>query len=127
MTDMVNHPPHYSNTPHLVEKECIEYTRQMYFSQGNAFKYVYRLGSKNNAEEDLDKAIWYLEDAIRGYDYLWVSFDTTDDKKTTPRASILKYIAEGRFQDAILLLNTIKYCDGYDNLDKEMDVFRHES
>lgn len=123
MTDMVNHPPHYANTPHLVEKECIEYTRHMYFSQGNAFKYVYRLGSKINNREDLEKAIWYLEDAIRNFAYTWVSINATDEHKTTPRVSLLEYIARGRFRAAIVLLNTIKESDGYDNLDKEMDVF----
>lgn len=99
----------------------------MAFSQGNAFKYVYRLGSKHNNEEYLDKAIWYLADAFRDYDCTWVDFNTTDEHKTTPRASILAYIARGNYQEAIVLLTTIKSCDGYGNLDEEMDVLRHES
>ena len=42
MADMVNHPPHYSVFPEGFTAECIEYSRLLGFSQGNAFKYVYR-------------------------------------------------------------------------------------
>lgn len=62
MTDMVNHPSHYRDIPEGFAGECIEYTRWMPFAVGNAFRYVYRAGSKWNTIEDLDKAIWYLED-----------------------------------------------------------------
>lgn len=63
MTDMVNHPPHY--TEHKIfSRECIEYTREMNFTSGNAFKYLYRQGQKFNTKEDIEKAIWYIKDEL---------------------------------------------------------------
>ena len=60
--DMVNHPPHYETGGY----ECIDI---MIATQGvktvkcfcicNAFKYLWRHGNKNGAE-DVKKAIWYL-------------------------------------------------------------------
>lgn len=61
--DVVNHPHHYANGM-TVEVECIMFTRWLDFDLGNAFKYVWRSGSKDNAVQDLEKAVWYLEDAI---------------------------------------------------------------
>lgn len=58
---MVNHPPHYGGHPSGVE--CIAVTRDMSFSVGNAVKYVWRADLKNG-REDLEKAAWYLRDAI---------------------------------------------------------------
>ena len=62
--DMVNHPPHYTEGPSLGELECIDITRWMPFTLGNAFKYVWRAGKKNPAAfaEDLEKALFYMED-----------------------------------------------------------------
>ena len=62
MTDLVNHPPHYKNHPSGVE--CIEITRHMNFNLGNAIKYIWRADLKNDAIEDLKKAVFYLEDEI---------------------------------------------------------------
>lgn len=61
-TDMVNHPPHYSEHPSGIE--CIEITELMPFHLGNAFKYVFRAGKKHDAIEDLNKAMWYVNRAI---------------------------------------------------------------
>ena len=71
MTDMVNHPPHYTSDPSGVE--CIEITRHRNFNVGNAIKYLWRAGLKKDAElidntktiEDLRKAIFYIEDEIK--------------------------------------------------------------
>lgn len=59
MTDMVNHPPHYTKDPSGVE--CIEITKHMMFCGGNCFKYLYRLGNKDAAIQELGKAAWYAE------------------------------------------------------------------
>lgn len=62
--DMVNHPPHYTNGPDLGTLECIDITRWMPFTLGNAFKYVWRAGVKggpDKAIEDLEKAKFYLD------------------------------------------------------------------
>lgn len=70
MTDMVNHPPHYTSDPSGVE--CIEITRHRNFNVGNAIKYLWRAGLKSDSSlaqgvktiEDLYKAIFYIEDEI---------------------------------------------------------------
>jgi len=61
-TDMVNHPPHYTNHPSGVE--CIEITRHMNFNLGNALKYIWRAGLKKDAIEDLKKSVFYINDEI---------------------------------------------------------------
>jgi hypothetical protein len=57
----VNHPLHYNAHPAGVE--CIEIIEHMSLNVGNAIKYVWRAGLKPSADhdEDLRKAIWYLE------------------------------------------------------------------
>ena len=62
--DSVNHPKHY--TSDLSGVECIEITRHRNFNIGNAIKYLWRAGVKDEATEveDLRKAIWYIENEI---------------------------------------------------------------
>jgi hypothetical protein len=60
--DAVNHPKHYTSHPSGVE--CIQITEHMVFNLGNAMKYIWRADEKNNAIEDLRKAIWYVEREI---------------------------------------------------------------
>jgi hypothetical protein len=62
MTDNVNHPKHYTSHPSGIE--CIQITRHMGFNLGNAFKYIWRADLKDNAVEDLEKALWYIHDEI---------------------------------------------------------------
>ena len=60
----VNHPPHYTSDPSGVE--CIQITRHRNFNVGNAIKYLWRAGLKDDAKqiEDLRKAVWYINDEI---------------------------------------------------------------
>lgn len=44
--DAVNHPRHYTEGFAPVSIECIDITRHMPFTVGNAFKYVWRAGKK---------------------------------------------------------------------------------
>ena len=44
--------------------ECIDVVRHLPFAQGNAMKYVWRAGYKNDIKQDLDKALWYVNDCI---------------------------------------------------------------
>ncbi len=37
----------------------------MAFNLGNAIKYIWRADLKNDAIEDLEKAVWYLRDEIK--------------------------------------------------------------
>jgi hypothetical protein len=62
--DQVNHPPHYTADPSGVE--CIQITRHRNFNIGNAIKYLWRAGLKNENTtiEDLEKSIWYIQDEI---------------------------------------------------------------
>lgn len=62
MTDLVNHPPHYTSHPSGIE--AIQVTRHMNFNLGNAMKYIWRAGQKGDAIEDLRKAVFYINDEI---------------------------------------------------------------
>lgn len=61
----VNHPKHYNEHPSGVE--CIEVVRHMSFNLGNAIKYLWRDGIKDEEMplQDLKKAAWYLNDEIQ--------------------------------------------------------------
>lgn len=71
MADMVNHPPHYTSDPSGVE--CITITRHRNFNVGNAIKYLWRNGLKDDPTmggrakqiEDLRKAVFYIEDEVK--------------------------------------------------------------
>ena len=60
--DLVNHPPHYNQHPSGVE--CITVVEHMCYNLGNAVKYCWRADLKNNAMQDLNKAIWYINREI---------------------------------------------------------------
>lgn len=68
--DQVNHPKHYTFDPSGIE--CIDVTRHRNFNIGNAIKYLWRAGLKEDKDrklidkqvEDLNKAVWYLVDEI---------------------------------------------------------------
>lgn len=56
-------PNHYKSHPSKVE--CIQITEHMNFCRGNAIKYIWRAGEKNDEIEDLEKAKWYIEREIQ--------------------------------------------------------------
>jgi hypothetical protein len=65
--DPVNHPPHYQG-----KVECIDAIEAalgddgfVAHCRGTAMKYLYRAGRKGDSVEDLRKAAWYLERAIK--------------------------------------------------------------
>lgn len=60
--DPVNHPKHYTGHPSGIE--CIQITEHMGFCLGNAMKYIWRADLKNDAIEDLKKAVWYINREI---------------------------------------------------------------
>lgn len=64
-TDPVEHPAHYTSDPSGVE--CIQITRHRNFNVGNAIKYLWRAGLKDDTKyvEDLKKARFYIDDEIR--------------------------------------------------------------
>lgn len=66
--DPVNHPKHYNSSEAKCECgrriECIDIVRHMSFDIGNVIKYLWRSTMKNGLE-DMKKAQWYLNDAIK--------------------------------------------------------------
>ena len=81
-SDMVNHPSHYQQEG---RKECIVELEEMFgvkntaiWCMMTAFKYIYRLGNKDDAEQDLAKAIWYM-DYINTLKEKWHT-DSFDDR-----------------------------------------------
>lgn len=61
--DNVNHPSHYETG----NFECIDVMAEVFGDESlkeycliNTFKYLYRCKRKNNMNEDVKKAIWYL-------------------------------------------------------------------
>lgn len=80
-SDAVNHPKHYQDPSGI---ECIDIVRHRNFDIGNAIKYLWRAGLKQDADktpiekqiEDLRKAIWYIQDEI----------NTLESKKSKERS-----------------------------------------
>lgn len=56
----VNHPDHYNKSDSGVE--TIKIARYFDFDCGNALKYLMRFRYKQKPREDLEKAVWYLND-----------------------------------------------------------------
>ena len=67
MNDPVNHPAHYT----AGAIECIDAIEAALgrgfaaYCRGNAMKYLWRAGLKNDPAEDLLKAAWYCERAAK--------------------------------------------------------------
>ena len=71
MEDKVNHPKHYNSHPSGIE--CIAITEHHSFCIGNAIKYLWRAGLKQEEGktaiekqiEDLEKSKWYIDREIQ--------------------------------------------------------------
>ena len=65
MSDMVNHPSHYTDG----KIEVIDFIedKKLGYHLGNAVKYICRAGKKDPAKEveDLQKAAWYINREIQ--------------------------------------------------------------
>jgi hypothetical protein len=71
----INHPPHYGGDTQTEPIKVIE-AWGLNFHLGNAVKYIARAGKKGSEEEDLRKAVWYIQ---RHIDRL-VGFADADEK-----------------------------------------------
>lgn len=101
MSDNINHPAHYETNG----IECID---AMVASQGteavrnycicNAFKYIWRHQHKGRSDEDIQKAIWYLNRYLNLYE--GKDEPETDDQKDKP--ADLDYIVESIRQGTCL-------------------------
>lgn len=62
--DKVNHPPHYNQHPSGVE--TIDIVEHFSFNVGNAIKYLWRAGVKDDDPiTDLKKARWYISRELK--------------------------------------------------------------
>lgn len=59
MSDPVNHPKHYNSHPAGIE--CIDVIEELPYNIGAAIKYIWRVGLKGNAIQDLEKAQWHIQ------------------------------------------------------------------
>lgn len=64
----VNHPKHYASEAKCSgcgeSIEAIDVIRHLGFNIGNAMKYLWRAGKKDDIVQDLKKAVWYIQDQI---------------------------------------------------------------
>lgn len=60
--DPIERPLHYNSNPSGIE--CIDVVEHLNFCRGNAIKYIWRAGLKDDAIQDLEKARWYIEREI---------------------------------------------------------------
>lgn len=63
MSDMINHPPHYTHGD--IEPIDVIDDWNLSFCLGNTVKYIARAHHKNNTIQDLEKARWYLDHEIQ--------------------------------------------------------------
>jgi len=123
MNDNVNHPSHYTSHPSGIE--CIEITRHYCFSIGNAIKYLWRAGLKQDSDktstekevEDLKKALWYIRDRIHQINPFKFLYPKNDHLYTVLLDVRMKDTTTGEWKDAVL------YTDGKGNYVREKEDF----
>jgi len=64
--EKVNHPQHYAGKVECIDAMVAAFGTEsvMDFCKINAFKYVWRIGKKDDAVQDAKKAVWYLNKYI---------------------------------------------------------------
>ena len=68
---LVNHPQHYQGKG--IEVIDIIEAFDLNFSLGNSIKYILRANKKGNKKQDLEKAIWYLNNELNKFCLLYTS------------------------------------------------------
>jgi hypothetical protein len=63
--ESVNHPEHYQGKG--IEVIDIIEAFELNFSLGNSIKYILRADKKGNKKQDLEKAIWYLNNELNKF------------------------------------------------------------
>lgn len=111
--DPIN-PNHYKTQSGV---ECIEVASLFPYSLGNAIKYAWRAGRKDNLKQDLEKCEWYLNRAIVNYEIVFLKPHTEAARKARLKlekvlgelpernAEILSNIIQGDLQGALSLLD----------------------
>ena len=80
--------------------QCIDWSEELGFNLGNAFKYVWRAGFKGPFEQDLEKAKWYVEREKLGGQHSVSSI-----------AQVARYASPARY-DALLAVVYYASCGG---------------
>ena len=60
-TDPIDHPSYYGGKDNTYEAINVIEAWDLDFHCGNVIKYIARHKEKNNAKQDIEKAIWYLQ------------------------------------------------------------------
>lgn len=67
--DMINHPKHYNaynfEVIDVINQVMPHYDSKLSYHIGNVIKYILRAPFKGNLKQDLQKAQWYLNQAIK--------------------------------------------------------------
>ena len=100
--DAIN-PQHYRQGP----IECIELIRNLPFSQGAAIKYLWRLGMKDDIDQELDKARWFIRDCIDNDLYGPPDELLAVVKDDDERWLAIRLVATGKYERALGVLDAI--------------------
>ena len=112
--DPIN-PNHYKTQSGV---ECIMVAELFPYSLGNAIKYIWRAGSKDDLEQDLKKCAWYLLHAMTNGEIIflkphtqatykaWYKFKTAENELPKRNAEVLAQILQGHLQVALNLLES---------------------
>lgn len=112
--DPIN-PNHYKTNSGV---ECIDLSSEFSFLIGNAIKYAWRAGSKDDLAQDLKKCEWYLNRAMANGEIIflkphtqatykaWHKFKQVENELPKRNAEVLAQILQGHLQVALNLLDS---------------------
>ena len=112
--DPIN-PNHYKTASGV---QAIDIAELFPYSLGNAIKYAWRAGKKDNIKQDLEKCEWYLNRAMANGEIIflkpftqvthkaWYRFKKVQDELPVRNAEVLSNILQGNLQVALNLLDS---------------------
>lgn len=129
--DAVHHPSHYATQALPCHIECQDIRRHLPQAVADAFKYVWRSGSKGtpkDAETDIRKAVWYLDDFLEHFTVSQFDFTTAKAvfdlvalvSHETWREEALTYLAHGKVNAAREVL--VKYLEEKEKMYAQQSV-----
>lgn len=102
--DLVNNPKHYATDSSGVE--CIQIKRKMSANLGDSFKYCWRVGKKWDDKQDLEKALWYINDAIEHDVPVWL-----DDGVDLETEALIQQVLKHREGWQYMFINALYWSD----------------
>lgn len=112
--DPIN-PNHYKTDSGV---QAIDIAELFPYSLGNAIKYAWRAGKKDNLKQDLEKCEWYLNRALANGEIIflkpftqathkaWHKFKKVQDELPVRNAEVLSNILQGNLQAALNLVDS---------------------